>query len=150
METATHPSLTGTKVGDVRPPPGPGAGRAQPGIGPGHLPGALRRRPGLWDRLSVRTLLILGLPLIGVLMLLAIADAGGLVVLWEPAHTTVAGFLATALALSGAHRSTGAERRIRQLVALGLASWTAGQIAWDAQIVLGIEGMPTASDVGYL
>jgi diguanylate cyclase (GGDEF)-like protein/PAS domain S-box-containing protein len=104
----------------------------------------------LWDRLTVRALLLGGLPLVGALMLLSAANVGGLVTAWEPAHTTVAGFLATALALSGAHRSIGAERRIRQLVALGLASWTAGQIAWDAQIVLGIGGMPTASDVGYL
>jgi len=98
----------------------------------------------------VHALLLGGLPLIGVLMVLTLANVGGLVTMWEPAHTTVAGFLATALALSGAHRSIGTERRIRQLVALGLASWTAGQIAWDAQIVLDIQGMPTASDIGYL
>ena len=149
METATHPSLTGPKVGGPRPPPGRGVGRAQPGIAPGDRPGAVRR-PGVWDRLSVRTLLLGGLPAVGVLMLLALANVGGLVVVWEPAHTTVAGFLATALALSGAHRSIGTERRIRMLVALGVASWTAGQIAWDVQIVLGIQGMPTASDIGYL
>ena len=85
-------------------------------------------------------LLLGGLPLIGVLMLLALADVGGLVALWEPAHTTAAGFLATALALSGAHRSVGAERRIRQLVALGLASWTVGQIAGTSRSRSGIGG----------
>jgi diguanylate cyclase (GGDEF)-like protein/PAS domain S-box-containing protein len=125
---------------------------AQPNVSPSDRRGGAFGRlwSGLWDGLTVRALLLGGLPLIGVLMLFALADVGGLVALWEPAHTTVAGLLATALALSGAHRSIGSERRIRQLVALGVASWTVGQIAWDAQIVLGIEGMPTASDIGYL
>jgi len=145
---SVHPSLTGPDLGGPRPAPGRGVGRARLRIDP--RPGAVRRPSGLWDRLSVRTLLVVGLPAVGVLMLLALADVGGLVALWEPAHTTVAGFLATMLAFSGAHRSIGAERRIRLLVALGLASWTAGQIAWDVQVTLGVQGIPTASDIGYL
>src|SRR5712671_393170 len=101
MESATHQTLTGPKVGGP-PPLGQGAGLALPRIGPSHRPGAIRRRSDLWDRLSVRTLLALGLPTTAALMLLAVANVGGFVVVWEPAHTTVAGFLATALALSGA------------------------------------------------
>src|SRR5258705_11459852 len=65
----------------------------EPNVGPSdRRRGAVGRRwSGLWDGLTVRALLLGGLPPIGVLMLLSLADVGGLVTLWEPAHTTVAG-----------------------------------------------------------
>jgi diguanylate cyclase (GGDEF)-like protein/PAS domain S-box-containing protein len=105
---------------------------------------------GIWDRLSVRAILLVGLPIMGVLMLLTAVNAGGLVGGWELAHTNVAGILATALAISAAHRAIGLERRLRALVALGAASWTLGQILWTLQIATGFVGFPSPSDVGYL
>jgi len=104
----------------------------------------------IWDRLTVRVILLVGLPVMGVLILLTAVDAGGLVGGWELAHTNVAGILATALAVSAAHRAIGLQRRLRALVALGAASWTVGQILWTLQIATGFVGFPTPSDVGYL
>ncbi|MDO8485328.1 MAG: EAL domain-containing protein [Candidatus Limnocylindrales bacterium] len=109
---------------------------------------------GAWsearDRATVRRLLIVGLPVLGVLMLLTASDAGGQVVLWENAHWTVAGLLAAAVAASAAHRSRGVERRLRGLVALGAASWAVGQLCWDLQTAMAYFSVPAPSDIGYL
>ena len=105
---------------------------------------------GLWDRLTVRAIVGIGLPILGLLMLLTAVNAGGFVGGWELAHTNLAGLLATAVAMSAAHRATGLERRLRMLVALGAASWTIGQVLWTVQIATGFVGFPTPSDVGYL
>ncbi|HEX5824820.1 MAG TPA: EAL domain-containing protein [Candidatus Limnocylindrales bacterium] len=104
----------------------------------------------LKDRLPVRTILLAGIPILGCLMFFSAINLGGLVVLWEPAYTTVAGLLGTAVAASAAHRTNGLERRLRMLVALAAASWTVGQLCWDLQIATGFEGFPTPSDIGYL
>jgi diguanylate cyclase (GGDEF)-like protein/PAS domain S-box-containing protein len=102
------------------------------------------------DWLTIRVILLVGLPPVAILMALAAANVGGLVVLWEPAHTTLAGLMAVALVASAALRSSGLERRMRLLVALGVASWCVGQLAWDLQIATGFVGFPTPSDAGYL
>ena len=112
---------------------------------------ALRRRgAGLADRLTVPALLAIGSPIVAVFAALTVIDLGGLRALWEPAYTTIAGLMAVALALSGAHRASGLDRRLRLLVALGAASWTFGQVCWDVQIATGFVGFPTPSDAGYL
>jgi len=49
-----------------------------------------------------------------------------------------------------ASRATGAERRLRGLVALGAASWTIGQVCWNIQTGLGFSSIPAPSDLGYL
>ena len=125
--------------------------RARPGLGPDDR---RRRMNAAWtallDRVTVRAILVVGLPLMGALMLLAAADAGGLVALWEPAYTTVGGLVAVAVTASAAHRASGLERRVRTLVALGLVSWSVGQMAWNVQVATGVVGFPTPSDVGYL
>ena len=125
--------------------------RARPGVGPDDR----RRRMNaslmaLLDRVTVRAILVVGLSLMAALMLLAAVNAGGLVALWEPAYTTVGGLAAVALAASAAHQASGLERRVRTLVALGLVSWSLGQMAWNVQVATGIVGFPTPSDVGYL
>ena len=102
------------------------------------------------DRLTVRTILTVGLPIMGVLMVFTAANVGGQVVMWELAHTTVAGLLATVVAAGAAHRANGLERRLRGLVALGAASWTLGQLCWTVQTATGFVGFPTPSDIGYL
>ena len=107
-------------------------------------------RASFWSRLTVRTILLVGLPIMGVLMLLTAANAGGLAILWEPAYTTAGGLIAVAVAASAAYRSTGLERRLRTLVALGALSWSVGQLCWNLQIATGFVGFPTPSDVGYL
>jgi diguanylate cyclase (GGDEF)-like protein/PAS domain S-box-containing protein len=104
----------------------------------------------LWDRLTVRAILLAGLPIMSVLILLTILTTGGLVGGWELAHTTFAGLLATAVAISAAHRAVGLERRLRGLVALGAASWAIGQLCWTVQVATGWVGFPTPSDIGYL
>lgn len=103
-----------------------------------------------WERATVRRLLIVGLPILGLLMLLAATDVGGQLVLWENAHWTWAGLLAAAVAANGAYRATGIERRLRALVALGAASWVIGQLSWDVQIAIGYFSVPAPSDIGYL
>ncbi|MEA2544828.1 MAG: hypothetical protein QOI09_101, partial [Chloroflexota bacterium] len=80
----------------------------------------------VWDRLTDRAILIVGLPIMGVLMIFTATNIGGQVVFWELAHTTVAGLLATVVAAGAARRTNGLERRLRGLVALGAASWTIG------------------------
>jgi diguanylate cyclase (GGDEF)-like protein/PAS domain S-box-containing protein len=105
---------------------------------------------GLWDRLTVRSILLIGLPILGLLMVLNATNAGGLVVFWELAYTTHGGLLAIAVAASAAHQSSGLERRLRYLVALAAASWGVGQACWIVQIATGYTGFPTPSDIGYL
>ena len=83
-------------------------------------------------------------------MLLTALDAGGQVVLWENAHWTVAGLLATSVATSAAYRSTGPDRRLRSLVAIGAGSWLVGQLCWIAQTAFGFFSVPAPSDVGFL
>jgi len=41
------------------------------------------------------------------------------------------------VAASAAHRTTGLERRLRMLVAIGAASWSVGQLSWDVQVATG-------------
>ena len=95
-------------------------------------------------------ILLLGVPVLGVLMALTALNVGGQVVLWENAHWTLAGLLATALAAAGAARSTGEERRVRSLVAIGAACWVAGQLSWDLQTAVGFFSLPAPSDIGFL
>ena len=114
-----------------------------------------RRSPGDWrsslcDRATVRAILTTGLPVLVGLMSLTAANVGGQVVLWELAYTTLAGFIGLAVALSAAHRTTGLERRLRYLVAIGVASWCVGQLLWVFQTLTGWVGFPTPSDIGYL
>lgn len=61
----------------------------------------------IWEQTTVRRLLVVGLPVLAILMLLAATDVGGQLALWENAHWTWAGLLATAVAAKGAHRATG-------------------------------------------
>jgi diguanylate cyclase (GGDEF)-like protein/PAS domain S-box-containing protein len=104
----------------------------------------------VWDRLTVRVILLIGLPILGLGMLFTAVDLGGVRTLWETLYTTVAGLLSVAVTFSAARRSSGQERRLRMLVAIGAASWTVGQIAWDIQVATGFVGFPTPSDIGYL
>jgi diguanylate cyclase (GGDEF)-like protein/PAS domain S-box-containing protein len=101
-------------------------------------------------RLTVRAILVVGLPILGALMLMTAFNVGGQVVLWENAHWTMAGLLATAVAATAARRTDGPDRRLRQLVALGMASWTIGQLCWNVQIGIGYFSVPAPSDVGFL
>lgn len=125
--------------------------RASPGWGGARRGGRLDRLwSSVWDRLSVRTILVLGLPLLVGLMALTAVNVGGQVVLSELAYTTVAGLIGMAVAISAAHRTTGTERRLRYLIALGVASWCVGQSVWVVQTLTGWIGFPTPSDIGYL
>ena len=151
VQIAAHPTGGVTEVEGSPPRADLSIGIARPG------PDATHRQHGLglvwaavWDRLTIRTILLVGLPIMGVLFLLAAVNAGNLVGGWELAHTTLAGLLATALALSAAHRTSDLERRLRTLVAIGAASWTVGQVCWTVQVATGFVGFPTPSDIGYL
>jgi diguanylate cyclase (GGDEF)-like protein/PAS domain S-box-containing protein len=103
-----------------------------------------------WLFASPRRLLVAGIPVMVAFMLLSVLNAAGQVVLWENAHWTVAGLLATAVATSAAHRSSGPDRRLRTLVAIGAASWLVGQICWVVQTAIGYFSVPAPSDVGFL
>jgi diguanylate cyclase (GGDEF)-like protein/PAS domain S-box-containing protein len=99
---------------------------------------------------SNRQLLAIGLPLVGLFMAFTAINADGLVVAWENAHWTAAGFLAFALAAAGALRSGGIERHLRALVAASAATWVLGQLAWDTQVYLGPFDIPSLADLGFL
>ena len=103
-----------------------------------------------WDRATVRRLLLVGLPLLGLFMTLTVVRLGGQVVLWENAHWTMAGLLAAAVSASAAHQGTGRERQLRRLVAIGTASWAVGQVTWDLQTAVGFFAIPAPSDIGFL
>jgi len=122
--------------------------------------GDTRRRRGMPARaaarrastfaVSNRLLLSVGLPLVGLFMVLTALDVGGLVVAWENAHWTAAGLLAFALAAGGAIRSGGIERHLRTLVAVSAGIWVLGQFSWNVQVYLGPFDIPSLADVGYL
>src|SRR5260221_2864453 len=104
----------------------------------------------LWNGVTVRVLLIVGLPFVGVLILLTALDVGGQVVLWENAHWTLAGVLATSLAALGARDSHGMERRVRGLTAVGTRFWLIGQLSWDLQTAQRVFSVPAPSDLRFL
>ena len=99
---------------------------------------------------STRVVLTVGLPVVGLFMLLTALDAGGQIVVWENAHWTAAGLLAFALAAGGAIRSGGIERNLRALVAASTGIWVVGQFSWNTQVYLGPFDIPSLADVGYL
>jgi len=103
-----------------------------------------------WDRATVTRLLRVGLPTIGALFLFTATDLSGQATLWENGHWTVAGILATAVAISAAHHSRGRERRLRSMVALAAGSWAIGQLTWDLQTAIGFFAIPAPSDIGFL
>jgi diguanylate cyclase (GGDEF)-like protein/PAS domain S-box-containing protein len=145
---AAHPNDLAAEIGasDLA-----GSGRAVRLVAPGvRLATIGRGLRGALAAASVARLLGAGLPILALLMLLTAIDAGGQRVLWENAHWTVAGLLATALAAASAGRATGVERGIRGLVALGAAAWLVGQLCWDAQTALAIFSVPAPSDIGFL
>jgi hypothetical protein len=104
----------------------------------------------LWDRATVSRLLAVGLPAIGALFAFTAIDLFGQATLWENGHWTLAGILATAVAISAAHQSHGRERRLRRMVALAAACWAIGQLAWDVQTAVGFFAIPAPSDIGFL
>jgi diguanylate cyclase (GGDEF)-like protein/PAS domain S-box-containing protein len=109
-----------------------------------------RRWASVWDRVSARRLLVVGLPALAALMLLTALNVGGEVSLWENAHWTLAGLLAAAVAMSAAHRAHGRERQLRLMVALAAGCWALGQLMWDVQSAAGIFLVPAPSDIGFL
>lgn len=75
-----------------------------------------------------------------VLLALASADVGGMAIAWDNAQWTVAAGAGTLVGALGTRGVTGRVRRVRGLVTVGIATWLAGQLAWDAVYLLG--GVP--------
>ena len=111
---------------------------------------AIPSRPARFARLDPRRVLIGGSAVVAVLMLATALDLGGLQVAWENAHWTVAGATAFLFAALTAMRSTGQDRRVASLVALGTACWLIGELLWVAQTAVGYFKVPAPSDVGFL
>ena len=95
-------------------------------------------------------LLWLGVPAVVVLAVLAGLDVGGQAALWENAHWTLAGLIAVAITTNAARVARGPERRFRILIAIGCASWLAGQLTWVIQSAVGYYSLPAPSDVGFM
>ena len=95
-------------------------------------------------------LLWLGVPVVVVFAALAGLNVGGQAALWENAHWTLAGLLATAVAANAARVANGPERRFRVLIAVGCASWLAGQLTWVVQSAVGYYSLPAPSDIGFM
>jgi hypothetical protein len=91
---------------------------------------------------SPRTVLRLGLPVVGALMLLTAINFAGQMALWENAHWTAAGIVAFAYPVVVAWRSTGSPRLVATLIAFGTGAWLIGQLLWDAQIAVGFYAFP--------
>jgi diguanylate cyclase (GGDEF)-like protein/PAS domain S-box-containing protein len=110
-----------------------------------------RARPvGALDLVSTRGLLAIGMPVVILLMVLTVLDAGGQKVLWENGHWTAAGLLAAFLATSAVRAATGPDRFPRVLIAGSACLWLGGQLAWDLQTALGFFALPAPSDIGFL
>jgi diguanylate cyclase (GGDEF)-like protein len=106
--------------------------------------------PRFGPTVSPRLVVWIGLPVVGLFMLLTALGAGGEVALWENAQWTAAGLLAFAYPVSVAWRATATERLVATLVAVGSGAWLIGQLLRDAQTVVGFYAFPAPSDVGYL
>jgi diguanylate cyclase (GGDEF)-like protein/PAS domain S-box-containing protein len=141
METTAHPGARGD---------GRGNAASVGGLGRAFRRGPLDAAAAAWRRVTIRQISLIGLPILGLFMVLAAIDAGGQVILWENAHWTVAGLFALVVSASAATRSTGIERRVRTLVALAAASWTVGQLCWNVQTGLAFFSVPAPSDIGFL
>ncbi len=111
---------------------------------------AISPRPAPFTGLDPRRILVGGTLIVAVFMLATALDLGGLQVAWENAHWTAAGATAFLFAALTAYRSTGQDRRVAWLVALGTASWLIGELLWVAQTAVGYFKVPAPSDIGFL
>jgi diguanylate cyclase (GGDEF)-like protein/PAS domain S-box-containing protein len=150
VHTAARPDEVGADLSGSAPQARETALSERPEIDGASTTGHGRLWSALWDRLTVRRLLFVGLPLLALLMLLTAANVGGQVVFWENGHWTVASLLGTLVAASAARRKTGLERRLRYLTALAVGSWFIGQLCWNVQTAVGFFAVPAPSDVGFL
>jgi len=132
--------------------PGPIEG-ALPVDGP-VLPARPRDWTARWlrrlDVVSPTAVLIVGLPIVGLFMLMTALNVAGQIVLWENAHWTAAGVVATLVAASSIRRATGLERRLRLLIAGSVAFWMIGQFAWNLEVVTGTVTFPGPADIPWL
>jgi diguanylate cyclase (GGDEF)-like protein/PAS domain S-box-containing protein len=108
---------------------------------------AMRAVARFGDRSGV---LLIGLPIVGLFMLLTALDAGGLAAVWENAHWTSASLVGAVLALVTIRSTNGLCRRVAILVATASVAWFLGQIVWDIQTAIGYFQLPAPSDIGFL
>lgn len=94
--------------------------------------------------------MLIGLPGIFALFGLTALDVAGLAMWWELGHWTLSIAMSTALALLGTRAAIGIERRVRGVAAVAVGLCLLGQLAWDAQAVLGIYPVPAPSDIPFL
>lgn len=117
------------------------------------LPGPALPHAGRW-RLprfdAARAIVIVSAVLLAVLFILTALDAAGWAMWWEIGHWTVSAALAVGLALVGARRATGVERRARAVASVALATYLIGELLWDAQVVAGLYPVPAPSDLFFL
>lgn len=84
------------------------------------------------------------------LFALTALDVGGQVTLWKNAHWTLAGALDFGLAMRGARRATGDERRLRTIAAGSLGLRLIGQLVWNVQVAVGYVTLSAPSDLLFL
>lgn len=107
--------------------------------------------PGLRLRFDpIRALVVVAAVGLAILFAMTALDTAGLVMWWEMAHWTVSAALAVALALVGARRSTGIERRARAVAGVALAFYLVGQVLWDVQMAVGLYPVPSPSDLLFI
>lgn len=92
----------------------------------------------------------MGIPIVGLFMLLTAMNVGGQVILWENAHWTAAAIVATLVSASSVRRSSGLEQRVRLLIAAGVAFWLIGQLAWNLETLTGDLPFPGPADLPWL
>ena len=95
-------------------------------------------------------LVVIGTLVVGALMALTAVGAWGATAIWENAHWTASVALATMIAVVGARRASGQERRVRTLFAVAFGFGLVGQIVFVLQVGVGFSGYPGPADVVFL
>jgi diguanylate cyclase (GGDEF)-like protein/PAS domain S-box-containing protein len=95
-------------------------------------------------------LVVIGTLVVGALMALTALRAWGATAIWENAHWTASVALATLIAVVGARRASGQERRVRTLFAVAFSFGLVGQIVFVLQVGVGFSGYPGPADVVFL
>jgi diguanylate cyclase (GGDEF)-like protein/PAS domain S-box-containing protein len=99
---------------------------------------------------GVRPAAAAGVVGVALFMVLTAFDVGGQEFVWENAHWTAAGLVATIAAFVSARRTHGRERHVRLLVTASAGAWLVGQLIWDVQTAIGFFAVPSPSDIGFL
>lgn len=105
-----------------------------------------RNAPPRQAGIAGRALLLLAVPVVGVPIMLAAADAGGHAAVWQQVHLTLAAILGLAIATLTCRTATGRAREVRGWIAVAFAAWLGVELLRDLELSGFVRSVP--SDVG--